>query len=50
MPEVLRTLGEAADVDRTALALAEIDSAGERWLVIKHEWIAEELRAMCDGR
>ncbi len=49
MPEVLRVLGEAADVDRTALALAEIDAAGERWLVIKHEWIAEELRAMCDG-
>ncbi len=49
MPEVLRMLGEAADVDRTALALAEIDAAGERWLVIKHEWIAEELRGMCNG-
>ncbi len=49
MPEVLRMLGEAADVDRTALALAVIDAAGERWLVIKHEWIAEELRGMCNG-
>ena len=50
MPEVLRTLGEAADVDRTALALAEVDAGGERWLVIKHEWIADDLRTMCDGQ
>lgn len=41
MPGVLRELGEAASVDRTALALAEIGPAGERWLVIKSEWVAE---------
>jgi signal transduction histidine kinase len=43
MPDVLRLLGEAAEVHRTALALAEIDAGGERWLVIKDEWISEEL-------
>src|SRR3954468_19342171 len=42
MPDVLRMLGEAAEVHRTALALAEIDAGGERWLVIKDEWISEE--------
>ncbi len=47
MPDVLRMLGEAAEVHRTALALAEIDSGGERWLVIKHEWISEELQETC---
>lgn len=41
MPQVLRELGEAAEVDRTALALVEIGPAGERWLVIKSEWMAE---------
>jgi hypothetical protein len=40
MPTVLRELGEAAAVDRTALAMVEIDAAGKRWLVIKSEWIA----------
>lgn len=40
MPQVLRELGEAAGVDRTALALAEIGPNGERWLVIKSEWMA----------
>jgi signal transduction histidine kinase len=40
MPEALRVLGEAAEVDRTTLALAEIGPAGERWLVIKSEWLA----------
>src|SRR3954468_4741435 len=43
MPDVLRMLGEAAEVHRTALALAEIDAGGERWLVIKDEWIADDL-------
>ncbi len=47
MPDVLRMLGEAAEVHRTALALAEIDSGGERWLVIKHEWISDELQESC---
>ncbi len=41
MPQVLKELGEAAQVDRTALALAEIGPAGERWLVIKSEWLSE---------
>jgi len=49
MPDVLRLLGEAADVHRTALALAEVDSGGERWLVIKDEWISEELVDSCTG-
>jgi signal transduction histidine kinase len=40
MPQVLRELGEAAGVDRTALALAETDANGERWLHIKCEWLA----------
>jgi signal transduction histidine kinase len=41
MPEALRFLGEAAEVDRTTLALAEVGPNGERWLVIKSEWLAE---------
>ena len=49
MPDVLRLLGEAADVHRTALALAEVDAGGERWLVIKDEWISEELMDSCAG-
>src|SRR3954465_1607253 len=49
MPDVLRLLGEAAEVHRTALALAEVDSGGERWLVIKDEWISEELMDACHG-
>jgi signal transduction histidine kinase len=49
MPDVLRLLGEAAEVHRTALALAEIDAGGERWLVIKDEWISEELMDSCNG-
>jgi signal transduction histidine kinase len=40
MPMVLRELGEAADVDRTALAVVEVDAAGARWLVVKSEWVA----------
>src|SRR5262245_58685233 len=47
MPDVLRMLGEAAEVHRTALALAEVDAGGERWLVIKHEWISDELQEAC---
>ena len=41
MREALRLLGEAAEVDRTTLALAEVGPQGERWLVIKSEWLAE---------
>jgi signal transduction histidine kinase len=40
MPAVLRELGEAAGVDRTVLAMVEIDTGGARWLVVKSEWIA----------
>jgi signal transduction histidine kinase len=47
MPEVLRLLGEAAQVDRTALAFSEIGPNGERWLKIKSEWISEELTDTC---
>ena len=41
MPEALRLLGEAAEVDRTTLALSEVGPQDERWLVIKSEWLAE---------
>jgi signal transduction histidine kinase len=40
MPDVLRLLGEAAEVDRTVLGLAETGPDDERYLVIKSEWIA----------
>ena len=43
MPEVLRVLGEAAQVDRTALAFSEVGPNGEKWLKIKAEWVSEEL-------
>jgi signal transduction histidine kinase len=49
MPKVLRLLGEAAQVDRTALAFAEIGPNGEKWLKIKAEWIDERLEAACCG-
>jgi signal transduction histidine kinase len=45
MPEALRLLGEAAEVDRTTLALAEVGPQDERWLVIKSEWLAEGIAA-----
>jgi signal transduction histidine kinase len=48
MPEVLRLLGEAAQVDRTALAFAEIGPNGEKWLKIKAEWISETVQCHCD--
>jgi len=38
MPDVLKLLGEAASVDRTVLALAQIGPTGERWLVTASEW------------
>ncbi len=50
MPEVLRLLGEAAQVDRTALAFAESGPNGEKWLKIQAEWINETLAESCaDG-
>ncbi|HUQ09273.1 MAG TPA: GAF domain-containing sensor histidine kinase [Steroidobacteraceae bacterium] len=52
MPEVLRLLGEAAQVDRTALAFAESGPNGEKWLKIQAEWINEalgECEGACDG-
>ena len=48
-------LGEAAQVDRTALAFAEIGPNGEKWLKIQAEWITESLTdahcpmSECDG-
>src|ERR1700755_1670940 len=48
MPKVLRLLGEAAQVDRTALAFAEIGPNGEKWLKIKAEWIDERIEARRD--
>jgi len=48
MPEVLRLLGEAAQVDRTALAFAEIGPNGEKWLKIKCEWISDSVLCHCD--
>jgi signal transduction histidine kinase len=47
MPEVLQLLGEAAQVDRTALAFAEIGPNGEKWLKIQAEWITESLSDTC---
>lgn len=43
MPVILRELGEAAGVDRTALANLETDPAGARWLNVKSEWISEHV-------
>jgi len=47
MPEVLRVLGEPAQVDRTALAFSEVGPNGEKWLKIKAEWVSEELTDTC---
>jgi signal transduction histidine kinase len=47
MPEVLRLLGEAAQVDRTALAFAELGPNGEKWLKIQAEWISESISGTC---
>lgn len=47
MPEVLRLLGEAAQVDRTALAFAELGPNGEKWLKIQAEWINESISEQC---
>src|SRR5918994_6501315 len=50
MREALRLLGEAAEVDRTTLALTEIGPEGERWLDIKSEWLAEGMSpSECDS-
>jgi signal transduction histidine kinase len=45
MPGVLQILGEAAGVDRTTLALADIGPDGERWLEIKSQWNAPGISA-----
>lgn len=45
MPEVLRLIGEAAEVDRTTLALVDICANGERWLEIKSQWTAPGVAA-----
>ena len=44
MPEVLQLIGEAAGVDRTTLALAEVDSDGERWLEGARNRVFESVR------
>lgn len=49
MPAVLQLLGEAADVDRTTLAIADIGPDGERWLEIKSQWNAPGV-AITDSR
>ncbi len=41
MSEALQLLGQAADVDRTTLALAEVGPQDQRWLVIKSAWEAD---------
>lgn len=45
MSEVLRLIGEAAEVDRTTLALVDICSSGERWLEIRSQWTAPGIRS-----
>ena len=40
MLEVLQLIGEAAGVDRTTLALAQVGANGEHWLEIKAQWSA----------
>ncbi|MET0292138.1 MAG: GAF domain-containing protein, partial [Steroidobacteraceae bacterium] len=51
MPEVLQVFGEAAGVDRTTLALADIGPDGQRWLEIKSQWNAPGIAAIegCDA-
>ena len=46
MPEILQVFGEAAGVDRTTLALADVGSDGERWLEIKSQWNAPGIPAL----
>src|SRR4051812_48476204 len=46
MPEVLQVFGEAAGVDRTTLALADIGADGQRWLEIKSQWNAPGVTAI----
>jgi signal transduction histidine kinase len=47
LPDVLQLLGEAAQVDRTALAFAERGPNGEQLLKIKAEWFNEALAGAC---
>lgn len=47
MPDVLRLIGEAAEVDRTTLALVD-ECEDERWLEIKSQWTAPAF-AQADG-
>src|SRR6478735_4495070 len=49
MPEVLQLIGEAAGVDRTTLALAQIGPDGANWLEIKAQWSAPGIAAS-EGR
>src|SRR5690606_18726099 len=47
MPDVLRLIGEAAEVDRTTLALVD-ECEDERWLEIKSQWTSPAF-APADG-
>ncbi|HXC57791.1 MAG TPA: GAF domain-containing sensor histidine kinase [Steroidobacteraceae bacterium] len=49
MSEVLQLIGEAAGVDRTTLALAQVCDNGEHWLEIKAQWSAPGIAAS-EGR
>jgi signal transduction histidine kinase len=41
IPDALRLIGEAAGVDRVTLVRSQTGPAGERLLVLTHEWVAE---------
>lgn len=47
MRGVLRQLGEAAGVDRAALALIETDDSGARRLVLKEQWASSVAASTC---
>lgn len=49
MPQVLQLIGEAAGVDRTTLALAQVGADGENWLEIKAQWSAPGV-SVSEGR
>src|SRR5690606_17574969 len=45
----LRLIGEAAEVDRTTLALVDICDDGQRWLEIKCQWTAPGIASSPTG-
>lgn len=50
MHEVLQMIGEAAEVDRTTLALVDVCPDGQRWLEIKSQWSAPGIADAVHGR